>query len=110
MDDYCLQLLELAVGAVSHGRWPDLSVTVAAISEPPSAYHHLFKSVGMSDNVHCIDCWTDPYGWPTPTTSEKKQQQSRQASVAGTTIASLPLFQSPPKGLDELSRDRKSVV
>ena len=103
MDDYCLQLLELAVSAVSHGRWPDISV--AAISEPPSAYHHLFKSVkGISDSVNCIDCWTNPYGWPTQTISEKKQQQSRQASVAGTSPGSLPLFQSPPKGLDELSR------
>ncbi|KAG7673642.1 hypothetical protein KSW81_006841 [Nannochloris sp. 'desiccata'] len=74
------KLLSLVVGAVCDGRWPDRSVTVAALAEPPSAYHYLLKSVRNISSVHYVDCWTNPYGWPTPGLSEKKQQHSLQPS------------------------------
>jgi hypothetical protein len=89
-----LQLLALVVGAICDGRWPDRSVTIAAFAEPPSAYHYLLKSVGNSSNcVHFVDCWTNPYGWPTPALSEKKIQSNLQSPLAREAV--LPFFQSP---------------
>lgn len=104
-----LQLLSLVVGAVCDGRWPDRSVTVAALAEPPSAYHYLLKSVGNSSSVHYVDCWTNPYGWPTPGLSEKKQQHSdslQLSSVLQETV--LPLFRSPSS--NDLNRILEQVV
>lgn len=91
------------MGAVCDGRWPDRSVTIAALAEPPSAYHHLLKGVNNSVKfVHLVDCWTNPYGWPTPAISEKKKQQSNPQSPL-VQEAVLPLFRSPhSNGLDRI--------
>jgi elongator complex protein 5 len=105
INNQCLmfvQLLALVVGAVSDGRWPGRSVTIAAFAEPPSAYHYLLNRIGNRSIVHYLDCWTNPYGWPTTALSEKKQQQSSRQLPATPGAAVLPLLQSPPKGLDEL--------
>lgn len=92
------------MGAVCDGRWPDHSVTIAALAEPPSTYHYLLKSVEDSSKfVRLVDCWTNPYGWPTP---ERKKQPSNPQSLVQE--AMLPLFQSPSS--NGLNRILEQVV
>ncbi len=86
------------MGAVGDGRWPGRSVTIAALAEPPSAYHHLLKSHN-SNNIHYLDCFTNPYGWPTPALLGKQQSNPQQQLP----VTALHLFQTSSKrGLDEL--------
>lgn len=87
-----MQLVELAAVAVRDGRWPESSIVVAAIEQPPASYHHLFKSVALSA-VQIVDCWSNPYGWA-PVADKQQQQQ----------MSALSLFNPSINGLHELQQ------
>lgn len=36
------------------------ALSIAALGQPPAAYHHLFKRV---PSLRVVDCWSDPHGW-----------------------------------------------